>query len=178
MFITGLLRGRIPQSNNREDHSMNTKRIRQLSAIGIVTLAVCALVVPALGSLKNPVTRPVKVKGTISAVVDTSTGLTMITEWGEATLVGRYSNTGWGFFDPSIPAFVAGGGTVVAADGSTIDWEMLVPNTPVYTGGTGRFQGITGGFVATPISQSTPVDNGDGTVTVVLTYVGSGEATY
>ena len=157
---------------------MNMKRIKQLTVIGIATLAVCALMVPALGSQKKLPTRPIKVKGNMTVVVNPLTGFCTITDWGEGTHVGRYWNTGSGYLSPE-PAFVAGSGTVIAADDrSSIDWMIGAPNTVVYTGGKGRFQGITGGFVATPTSESAPVDNGDGTVTIVFTYIGIGEATY
>ncbi len=153
------------------------KTLKKLGAIGLASLAVCALGLPALASEGNPVTRPVKVHGNMTVVVNPLTGSCQFTEWGEAIPVGRYSNTGSGVMDRT-GALVAGHGTVVAANGDRIDWVIGAPNTVVYTGGTGRFHGVTGGFIATPISREPPVVNPDGTLTVELTYIGIGQITY
>ena len=156
---------------------MNVKRLIKLSAIGIASLAVCALVLPALASLDNPVTRPVKVWGNMTVVFNPMTGLGQCTDWGESTAGGRYSNAGWCALNAE-GKFVAGEGVVVVANGDTIEWVIgSAPNNVVYTGGTGRFEGVTGGFVATATSQEV-FDNGDGTWTSKVTYVGIGKITY
>jgi len=157
---------------------MNGKTMKKLSAIGIASLALCALGLPALASEKNPVTRPGQNHGNITAVMELATGLCDFSDWGESTHVGRYSATGWAQMGPT-GTFIAGQGTVVAANGDTLDWEIDgTSGVIVWTGGTGRFEGATGGFVATDIVQQPPVDNGDGTVTLRMTYIGVGELTY
>ena len=143
----------------------------------VTTLAVCTLVVPAVASLDNPVTRPVKIHGNMTLVINPLTGSTQFTDWGESTHTGLYTNSGWGVRNAA--GFIAGEGTVVAANGDTIDYVMgPTPNTVTYIGGTGRFQGVTGGFVATGTSSTPPVLNPDGTVTIESTWVGFGEITY
>jgi hypothetical protein len=74
--------------------------------------------------------------------------------------------------------FLSGTGVVVAANGDTISWKIGDPNTVVYTGGTGRFEGTTGGFPATITSVTPLSDNGDSTVTLAITYDGVGTAIY
>ena len=145
----------------------------------LAAIVVCALVLPVPASTKNPVTRPVKIHGHATVtVVDPLTGECQLTEWGQATHTGRYSNTGSTVMDLATGSLVAGYGTVVTANGDTIDWVIPAPYKGQFTGGTGRFQGITGGWDNTQMSPQPPVFNLDGTITLVITYVGLGEATY
>jgi hypothetical protein len=48
----------------------------------------------------------------------------------------------------------------------------------VYRGGTGRFQGVTGGFSAEVTPATLLGVDPDGTMTLELTYAGRGEMTY
>ena len=82
-----------------------------------------------------------------------------------------------------IGVFLSGEGTIVAANGDTIDWKVSEnpndgPNVVVYTDGTGRFQDVSGGFAAEVTPVEPPIFNQDGTLTLLLTYVGRGEITY
>jgi hypothetical protein len=150
--------------------------------MGTLTLVACLLVLPAWASLKNPVTRPVKVDGHLTITVDPGTGAYTFTDLGTATHTGRYTNSGSagaGGLDLVTGEFLSGSGVVIAANGDTADWVIgTVPNTVVYTGGTGRFEGVTGGFTATVTSENLLSVNPDGTVTVAITYTGSGTITY
>lgn len=157
---------------------MNRKKTTRQTAIGIAAIAVCALGLPAVASLKNPVTRPVKVSGNMTLIVNPLNGAYQLTDWGQASHAGRYSDTATGVMNLLTGQFLSGQGTIVAANGDAIDWQVGAPNEVVYTGGTGRFQGITGGFPAVITSQTPPVVNPDGTWTLGLTYTGSGEITY
>jgi hypothetical protein len=75
--------------------------------------------------------------------------------------------------------FLSGTGLVFGANGDTLDWKIgAIPNTVVYTGGTGHFQGVTGGFTATITSETLLSNNSDGTVTLAITYNRSGTITY
>ncbi len=38
----------------------------------------------------------------------------------------------------TLDSFISGGGTTVAANGDTVDWEFASPNSNRYTSGTGR----------------------------------------
>jgi hypothetical protein len=144
----------------------------------MAALAICALALTALGSAKNPVTRPMKGNGHLTAVVDLATGEATITDWGQATHIGSWTDSGEGIMDPSFQYFVSGHGTVVAANGDTIDWEFAGPDSNRYTGGSGRFQGVRGGITFTITSAADPVLNEDGTMTFQSTYDMVGEITY
>jgi hypothetical protein len=74
--------------------------------------------------------------------------------------------------------FLSGTGVVIAANGDTLDWVVGDPNTVVYTGGTGRFEGVTGGFLVVPTSQTLLSVNADGTLTLAIDYEGNGTITY
>ncbi len=156
---------------------------RQTSCIGWLALAACLLALPTVASLSNPVTRPVLIiEGHLTITVDPVTGAYTFTDWGWATHTGLYSNSGSagpGGLDLLTGEFLAGSGVVIAANGDTADWKIgTAPNTVVYTGGTGIFQGVTGGFTAI-VTSVTPLSyNPDGTVTLAITYTGSGTITY
>jgi hypothetical protein len=144
----------------------------------MAALAICALALTALGSAKNPVTRPVKGVGHMTVVADPTTGEATMTDWGQGTHFGSYTMNGEGILNPTLQYWVSGGGTIVAANGDTVDWEYTGPLSTRYTGGSGRFQGVTGGITATITSVSDPVFNGDGTITTEVTYDMVGEITY
>jgi hypothetical protein len=82
--------------------------------------------------------------------------------------------------DLNTGVFLSGTGVLVAADGDTIDWKVADDgiNTVVYTGGTGRFGGVTGRFPVTITSQTLISMNSDGTLTFLMTYEGNGTITY
>src|SRR3954467_5706579 len=119
---------------------MNIVRLTRTVTSAIITLAVCLLARPAMASLDNPVTRPLKVEeGHLTIVVDPVTGAYHFTDWGSATHTGRFTNTGSGVVNLATGEFLSGTGVVVAANGDTINWKIgTTPNTVVYTGGTGR----------------------------------------
>jgi hypothetical protein len=150
-----------------------------MTVIGLVALAVCLLVRPVAASTANPVTRPVIViEGHMTLVVN-SAGAYQFTDWGWATHTGLYSNSGSGIIDLATGQFVSGTGVVVAANADTLDWEIgSTPNQVVYTGGTGRFHGATGGFPVNVTSLTLVSLNDDGTLTFAVTYDGSGTITY
>lgn len=147
--------------------------------IVLVGLAVCALALSALASLKNPVTRPVKGIGHITTVVDLATHQAEFIQWGQVTHMGRWTDSGEGILAENFDYFVSGHGTTVGPNGDTIDWEITSPNSNRYTGGTGRFQGVTGGMTFTITSATEPVFNDDFTMmTTEFTYEMVGEITY
>jgi hypothetical protein len=145
----------------------------------MAALAICALALTALGSVKNPVTRPVKGIGHITTVVDLATREAIFTQWGQGTHLGSWTDTGEGIMAPDFQSFVSGHGTAVAANGDTFDWELTGPNSNRYTSGTGRFQGVTGGMTFTITSAAAPIFNEDGTMMILeFTYEMVGEVTY
>ncbi|HWW02076.1 MAG TPA: hypothetical protein VNZ64_20415 [Candidatus Acidoferrum sp.] len=159
---------------------MNLRRLTRPTVIGITALALCGLVRPAGASLDNPITRPlIVVEGHLTIVVNPLTGAYHFTDWGWATHTGLFTNSGSGVVNLGTGEFVSGTGLVFAANGDTLSWTIgAVPNTVVYTGGTGRFQGVTGGFLAVITSETLLSSNSDGTVTLAITYDGNGTITY
>jgi hypothetical protein len=135
---------------------------------------------PASASVDNPVTRPLKiVEGHLTLVVDPATGDYLFTDWGGGALIGKYAKEGSGVLDLATGEFLSGSGVVVAANGDKIDWIVgTVPNTILDISGTGQFQGVTGGFAVTVLSETLLSSIPDGTLTLAITYTGSGTLTY
>jgi hypothetical protein len=154
-------------------------RLTPTRVFGLLALATCLLARPALGSLQNPVTRPLHVvAGHLTLTVNPATGAYEFTGSGNATHTGLAATYGSGVLDLATGQFLSGTGLVIAANGDTLSWIVGDPNTVVYTGGTGRFQGVTGGFLVIPISQTLLSVNPDGTLTLAIDYEGSGTVTY
>ena len=157
---------------------MRKKILRTSGLLTSAILLVCALALPLTAKDKQHVTRPVKGIGHITTVVDLATREAKFTQWGQATHLGSWTDSGEGILAPDFQSLVSGHGTVVAANGDTIDWEFTGPSSNHYTAGTGRFQGVTGGATFTITSATDPVFNGDGTMTLEFTYDMVGEITY
>jgi hypothetical protein len=146
----------------------------------LVTLVACLLAKPAMASLDNPVPRPVKVlEGHLTITVDPLTGEYEFTDWAWASHTGLNTNSGAGVLDLGTGLFVSGSGVIIAANGDTIGWTVgAIPNTVVYTGGTGRFEGVTGGIAVFVTSQTLLSVNPGGTLTFLMTYTGKGIISY
>ena len=159
---------------------MKTLKLTRSALIASVVIAACLLVRPTTASLSNPVARPVKVlEGHLTITVDLSTGEYEFTDWACASHTGLNTNSGAGVLDLGTGLFVSGSGLIIAANGDTISWEVgTTPNAVVYTGGTGRFEGVSGGISVVVTSQTLLSDNGDGTVTFLMTYEGEGTIIY
>jgi hypothetical protein len=159
---------------------MTAKRLIRTGVVGVLALSACLLARPAMASLDNPVTRPFHIlEGHVTIVVNPATGDYQFTDWGWATQIGLYSNSGAGILDLATGEFLSGSGVVIAADGDTIDWIVgSTPNTVVDIAGTGHFQGISGGFTVNVTSETLLSANPDGTLTLAITYNGSGALTY
>jgi hypothetical protein len=84
-------------------------RFARATVIGIVTLVICLLVRPEVASADDSVTRPLKiVEGHLTVVVDPATGDYQFTDWGWATLIGKYTNEGSGVLDLATGEFISG----------------------------------------------------------------------
>ena len=148
--------------------------------IGTLGLAACLTIEPALASLDKAVTRPVKVvEGHLTITIEPVTGEYEFTDWGMATHVGLVTNSGAGVLNLATGQFLSGTGVIVTANGDLITWAVgTVPNTVDYTGGTGRFEGASGGISITVSSQTLLSLNDDGTLTFLMTYEADGTITY
>ena len=131
---------------------MNAWKLTQTTVTGLLAVAWCLLGQPSAASPKNPVTRPVKViEGHLTITVNPETGAYERTDWGWATHTGLFSNSGAGILNLATGEFLSG---------------------------TGRFQGVGGGFLAVITSVLPLSVNDDGTLTLAINYEGSGTITY
>ena len=70
-----------------------------------------------------------------------------------------------------------GFGIIFAANGDQIFWEDIGGGVIVFTGGTGRFERVTGEFTFT-MSEPVYVPGPSGTISMIITYTGEGTITY
>lgn len=152
------------------------------SAISVV--AACAVVLPTLGSVKNPIERPLKVSESVVWEVDLITGYATGIGQGEGSHVGRYQNEAqavWSLdFSPGgYFGIVEGTGVVTSANGDQLFWKMTPDQLGVvqFEGGTGRFQGVSGALDATTI-LSVSTDQQGMTLFLQLEYHSSGDIIY
>jgi hypothetical protein len=143
-------------------------------------LVACALVLPVVGSSKNSVERPLKCSGSVNTVVaydgsfafDNSSGSSV----GVATHVGSFTAAASGNAFTGVWTL-----TLTAANGDQIS-GVAVPGDPlgfVFTGGTGRFAGVSGGFTyVTSVPSLVPNPDGSATMILSYTYTGTGTVTY
>ena len=109
-----------------------------------VAVGACLLGLPGLSSQKNPVERPNKGVVHLTAVVDLADGSFVATSVGHATHGGRTTHIATGFMDVLTGAILSVSGVITASNGDEIWFESLPVGTPVFTGGTGRFEEATG----------------------------------
>ncbi len=108
----------------------------------VATFAVCALALVALGSIKNPITRPYKVHHGYAEVtftlIDGNWTYQGFRGWGESTLFGKFTNRN----GPGTPY-----GIVTTASGDHLYWVNPGSQWEIeFNGGTGRFENATGGL--------------------------------
>lgn len=126
-----------------------------------LALLACALLLPATVTAKNQVTRPLKIQSDAIVTLNYSTFAVSITETGEASYLGRFSGEGTAFldFDEDGIMFLHYFTDWTAANGDILHLEGAVYGVPGpdpakalftmqfwFIGGTGRFEGATGGF--------------------------------
>jgi hypothetical protein len=110
----------------------------------LITIGACIVGLSALGSLKNPVTRPLKAHGHGTLVADLRDGSLTAQSWSQSTLTGLTTTDSVGEMDPATMTPIWSEGTATAANGDQMFYEMTDPVTCAFTGGTGRFEGVTG----------------------------------
>jgi len=145
---------------------------------GLATLAVCALVLPAVGSLNNPVERPLKVNGIFTSDEATFLVLGNATHLGKIVFAGVYSVEDVTLNDEGYAVTVHIHGTYTAANGDTIEvdgplWvtQYRLDGSSVWStgtvnilGGTGRFAGASGSYVGNIIPGDTLTFTAEGTI--------------
>lgn len=153
----------------------NSKSVR-----GLAALAACALLLPAVGSAKSQVERPLKLHAMVAWVVSLADGSAVGYQIGEATHGGRFTDQAVGIWDLGTFTLVAASGTVTVANGDHLSWVLPGSSFLVeWTGGTGRFENVSGGFDMT--AQSEPIITPGptpGTITITVTYRGAGTCAY
>jgi hypothetical protein len=158
-------------STKEKEIRMNAKRLIGHITLGIAALIVCAILLPTGTIAKDKGVLPLKLKGVLTVTwVDpiAQPGYGLFTDVGEGTHFGRYSNSGWLQFDQN-GAVLMGEGYAIAANGDVSHWMML-GSWATLMGGTGRFDGDSGGFET--VVTAGPVLNPDGTMTI--NYTGTG----
>ena len=114
--------------------------MRGLNVRFVAALAICALLPVITVVAKDSVSRPFKISGHFQQVIDLYTGDTTTEAKGQATHLGLSTLLGSG--NQSLFS-----GTIVAANRDIIFYDF---NSPVFTltGGTGRFENVSGEFSA------------------------------
>ncbi len=146
--------------------------------IMFVGIAVCSLALGALGSTKNPVQRPLKMKAEMVIYVDLTDGSFVSPNWGEATHIGKFTNVGVGLMDPLTLQPISAEGTGIAANGDKLFWTANGPSGMDFNGGTGRFENATGGVTWVITMGDVEVDQVAMTMTIYCTYTAEGTITY
>ncbi len=156
---------------------------------GIITVAVCTLSLCLATGAGKQVSKPYKISGEVAGQITSVTlapdgktpiGITFeAVNVGEATHCGRY----WNEITHGQLSLVTFQGTsegvFYTADDkkTTIIWTATIAGTTLKvtaTGGTGRFAGGSGGFVAQMDNIELDFDN----MTISYTFKGSGEVIY
>jgi len=104
-----------------------------------------------------------------------------IEDWGEATHMGRYANYGSGYVTDPYLTDGGGSGVNTAANGDQAFWDMEAVGgvwTVYFTGGTGRFEGLTGSCILVPGEIVVTGGPGPTQLTYTYTYTGTGTITY
>lgn len=167
---------------------MKTKKLIAVAAV--VTVAAGALALTALGSAKNPIQRPLKVQAVnvwtidLTSVDPSGVASATVHVEGEATHCGRIVVDGSGLWDLSSPAtpagmYVSASGDGTVANGDRLTWEL--PGSAYlleFTGGTGRFANVSGGFSPVAILDVAVRFPDPGTMVVTITATGEGTITY
>ncbi len=149
--------------------------------IGKITIAVAAVALCALCmAAKHPVQRPCKNHGTVVWTINLQDGSSTAVQIGEAAHGGRFTDTASAVWDLQTMTVISGGGLSVFENGEQVSW--VFGNGPYqvnFTGGTGRFENVTGGFNfefrGEPKVTPGP---GPGFVTWEASYTGEGTITY
>lgn len=151
---------------------------RSIFIRAFAALVACALVLPVVGSSKNPVERPFKAAGIFTSDPVTETFLVL----GNATHLGKIVFAGSFSFVSATPAGLVTlhiQGTYTAANGDTIvvdcpNWvtqydaggnALTSTGLVKINGGTGRFAGATGSYVGNIYAGDTLTFTAEGTIT-------------
>jgi hypothetical protein len=149
--------------------------------ITLATLTACLLASPALGSKKKPVERPFKCEAIVTWTVNMLDGSATGYHLGEATHGGLFSSDASAVWDLGNFVIVSATGVGTVANGDQLFWKMTPDQLMAvqWTGGTGRFERATGGWITTSLSVvAMQPDWETMTLTMTLAYTGEGTICY
>ncbi len=137
---------------------------------GLAAFVACALVLPLVGSSKNPVERPLKMSG----IVLENTGSSMEVV-GTATHLGKFASQAYWEYDVTIGAlhvwasFTAANGDLLEAEFPVWEFDPVAgvaadSGVATITGGTGRFAHASGSYVATFSGDNLEIFTVEGTI--------------
>ncbi len=153
---------------------MNIRTLVRGTAIATAALVAAALVWTATASNNNPVERSFQIKADVVMIISPADGTVVGGSEGEASNFGRFVVHFTGAFD-SAGAF-QGKGFAKTAHG-IIFFTMPDGGWAEFQGGTGRFEGVTGGHTLVP--TATPEQRVvDGKLIVTYSYTGDGTFAY
>jgi len=134
---------------------------------GLAALVACALVLPVVGSLKNPVERPLKMSGIVTEIIinaDDGSGTMEVV--GTATHLGKFvCRADWTVNSDGTLHLLA---YFTAANGDTLQAEFPAA-APLFgdatiTGGTGRFANASGSYGASISGANLEIFAAEGTI--------------
>ncbi len=146
----------------------------------VLALAVWAVLLSAIAIAQNkqnkvPQPRSFEIRGDVTQIVDLTDESTVIEDRGKASHAGRFTSQGIGQWGTEGP--LSGVGVLTSANGDQLFWESA-GSTFTMTGGTGRFEGASGGFTTVPLEVRTSFDSEQNVMIVETSYSGAGTITY
>ncbi len=152
---------------------ISKRTVGRVLVLVVLGLTLCVLLQHSVVKAKSPVTRPVRVVGQFTILnVDRHVGPWAGLDQGVSSQAGAYTNIAT--FTSLHP--LKGFGISFAANGDQMFWESD-SGTITATGGTGRFEDISG-ELKTTASEPVLVDGPSGTKSMVVAYLGEGFFTY
>ncbi|HOB99896.1 MAG TPA: hypothetical protein PKM43_14290 [Verrucomicrobiota bacterium] len=114
----------------------------------LIAVGACVLGLVGFASQKKQVERPLKATVQVTVVITLDSGgipLSAVADGaGKCDPLGQMTSLGIGIMAESGYFFLTG--TMTTANGDQLFWESAGPDLTVFTGGTGRFEGASGGY--------------------------------
>ena len=113
----------------------------------LIAVGACVLGLVGFASQKKPAERPLKGTIQVTGVITLCEGipLSAVADGaGKCDPLGQMTSLGIGFLAES--GYFSLTGIMTTANGDQLFWEAAGPDLTVFTGGTGRFEGASGGY--------------------------------
>ena len=150
-----------------------------MSTPGIGARVVCGLLLANALGAKDSVERPLAARANAFLTVDLLDGSFDAIGWGEGTHGGRFTDVVSGYVEVSTGSLVIIGaaGNITAANGDHAFYEATGLSGH-WTGGTGRFANLSGGFTFVISTPQVTVDFATMTMTITYAYTVNGTIVY